>query len=479
VSILRKSLVVLLIAECAGFFHVLQASEIAAFCDPAPFHSVYGPGRQALPKKNSQLSLSVMPYYQYARYAQDAKNKKVGLGDRLGLVNMLGLLINDDASSYTLKFGADGTSTGVSTLHTAYADLKAYIDDSHSAYATFLGATYEPLDVTDVKYGWGKYETDARYSRIGARAALEYCFANGVAVAARGGVAEYAVKQPTYVANPIFDSTSQTYVNAATTSVVGLSSSDAFLISHLQPKLMTQARQTEIGTQLGYDFNGFRDNDVEDVTVELSWRKGFSLKDNEGDHVLTAIPLVAISATLPVADTKKLGRFLDIPVGNEGFYGFTGQAEVSLDFPGTVKVGGGVVGTLYNEDAIGLQFAPTSIYQTGIYPWQIAMTKRPGALWKAYAMARADNFLDGLSFFTAYTYVSHEADKITCTGAKATDFLPLKLGADGRFNAQLLHFGFEYELASCLRAGIAMQTVFSGAQVWKTATLAASLSFVY
>lgn len=447
------------------------AANIVSFSDPAPLYSVYGQDRIAVPARKSQLAIAVVPYYQYAKNAKNSKNAKVSLGDRGGFLNMLGLLINDDPSSYGTghKF-ADLTDETV--LHTAYKTIHTHVAET-PADAIFLGSTYEPLDSSDTRVNWGKYTTSTNFSRIGARLSLDYCFFNGVAISLLGGVAEYSFKQPVYTANPTFDS------GGVASNAAFAGSPPAFLADVIQPKLMSQARQKEIGTMLGIDFTGGKDTGVEDTTVELSWRKGIAFKDQEGDLVLTAIPLVALSATLPTAEKKVVGKLFDVALGSDGFYGFTGLAEVSFDFPGMLKVGFGGSGTFYTEDAIGKQFVPTSEYQVGIYPWQVAITKRPGALWKAYTTVKAENFLDYLSCYVTYMYLSHQKDSITVTGAGKASFLGDKLGKEGAYTAQLIDFGFEYEVTSALRFGVAVQSVFSGSNVWKTTTFAGSLSFVF
>jgi hypothetical protein len=467
-KVYSKILAVMALA-CCGVVLESSASDVVSFHDPAPLYSVYGQDRTPIMVRKSQLTLSLLPYYQFAKHAKNEKNEKVPLGDRMGMINMLGLLINDDASPYAdgHKFGQDADD---SVLHKAYSAFKTFTDD-HTGDKVFLGSTYEPLDVTDARYGWGKYQTTMTYARLGVRGSLDYCFYNGVALAVRGGVAEYSVRQPYYLANPRLDG--DAYVNAA------VGTTDTSFVYFAQTKLMNQARQKEVGTELGIDFTGAKGTGLEDVSIELSWRKGFSMKDAEGDQVLTVTPLMALAVMLPTSEKSKVGKLFDIALGNNGFYGFTGQVEVSFDFPGMLKVGFGGTGTLSTEDAIGKQFVPTSEYQNGIYPWQTTITKRPGALWKAYATMRAQNFIDYLSCYVTYMYVSHYKDSITVTGANKALFLGEKLAEEGRYNAQLIHLGFEYDITQSLKCGLAIQSVFAGMRIWKTTTIAGSLSFVF
>ncbi len=454
---------------CSGLGVESYASDVVSFHDPAPLYSVYGQDRTPITVRKSQLTLSLVPYIQWAKEAKNEKKEAAPLGDRMGMINMLGLLINDDASPYAdgHKFGQDADD---SVLHKAYAAFSDHVED-HAADAVFLGATYEPLDTTDARFGWGKYRTTMKYQRLGLRGSIDYCFYNGVALAVRGGIAEYSAKSLEYLPNPRLDD--DTYVDAA----IG-ASTDSFVYV-AKNKLMNQARQKEISTELGIDFTRPRGTGLEDVSIELSWRKGFSMKDSEGDQVLIATPLIALAVTLPTAEKATVGKLYDISLGNNGFYGFTGQLELSFDFPGMLKFGVGGSGTLSTEDAIGKQFVPTSEYQNGIYPWQTTITKRPGALWKAYATMRAQNFIDYVSCFVTYMYVSHYKDSITVTGANKALFLGDKLAEEGRYNAQLIHLGFEYEVTQSLKCGLAIQSVFSGMRIWKTTTIAGSVSFVF
>lgn len=444
--------------------------QLAAFHEPSTLESVYGMDHTPIPSRKSQMRLSILPYHQHAANAKDAEHEKVPLGDRLGQINMLGLLINDDPSPYENKFGATGAEAD-SALHAAYDGLQDHVDGTADD-DIFLGATYEPLSSDDVRSGWGKYRTDLTYRRIGLRGGLDYCFSNGVGVAVRSGLSEYSVRA-SYLPNPVFNTTTSKWENASIAADTGTA------VKVMQSKLMSQGRQLAIGTDLGVDFGGVSTTGLEDTSIEIYWRKGFSMKDDEGDHVVTTIPYVAVGVTLPTAEKKKTGRLYDIALGNDGFYGFTGQAEVSFNFPGMLKIGAGACVTIFDEANIGKQYVPTSDHQYTLYPWQTTVTKRPGALWKVYATLKAHHFIDYLSCYMSYILVAHERDTISLSGTNKAQFLPLKLAKDGQYNAQLLHVGFEYEVTPALRFGLGVQSVFAGKHIWKTSTVAGSLSFVF
>ncbi len=453
----------------------LQASSIVSFSDPVPLFSVYGEGRPSLPTRKSQLSLSVLPYYQYARHARDANNTQTELGNRLGRLNMLGLLICRDEVTTDFPFSDIHANTALNEAYSAFADEVSHSSGATATlYESFFGPNYTPIDPADTThYYWGKYDTKMSFSRVGLRGSIDYSFYNGVGIALRGGIAEYSLKNPIYTGNPMYDLTTGLPSNHAFAG-----SPDAFL-GLIQQYLMSPGARDTIGASLGVNFNGVKNTGVEDATVEIYWRKGFGMKDAEGDLVVTATPLAALSMTLPTAEKKPVGNLWDISLGSDGFYGVTGQAEISFDFPGTLHVGVGGSGTYFNEDAIGSQFVPTSIYQVGIYPWRATVTKRPGALWKAYATVRAVRFIDSLSCFVNYTYVAHEKDTIAITGANSAQFVGSKLAADGAYNGQIGQIGFEYEVTPSLRFGFTLQSVFAGSRIWKTTTFAGSLSFIY
>lgn len=448
----------------------LFARQLASYHEPSTLESVYGMDHTPIPSRKSKMRLSVLPYHQHAANAKDNDHEKVPLGDRLGQINMLGLLINDGPSSYENKFGTAGAESD-SALHAAYDALADHVD-GNAADDIFLGDTYEPLDSTDVRSSWGKYRTELNYRRIGLRSGLDYCFSNGVGVAVRSGLSEYSIRA-SYLPNPVYNTTTASWENASIPADTGTA------VKVMESKLMSQGRQLAIGTDLGVDFAGVSTTGLEDTSIELYWRKGFSMKDAEGDHVVTAIPYVSVGVTLPTAEKKKTSRLYDIALGNDGFYGFTGQAEVSFNFPGMVKIGAGACVTIFDEANIGKQYVPTSEYQYTLYPWQTTVTKRPGALWKVYATMKAHHFIDYLSCYMSYVLVAHERDSISLSGTNKALFLPLKLAQDGQYNAQLLHIGFEYEVTPALRFGLGVQSVFAGKKIWKTSTVAGSLSFVF
>lgn len=449
---------------------------IATYHDSSAMHSVRGMDHTTVPPRRSRMKFNILPYYQHAKRARDTNGDFVELGDRLGYINMLALLIGDGPSPYeaSLKFNADpAPSDDTSALHQAYNKLKAHAA-ANADDAIYFAPTYDPQPASKVpQYGYGKYRSTIKYNRIGLRGGFDYSFDNGIGVSINAGCAEYSIK-PSMLGNPNEDTT----VVPSVWSDSAVSSSDA-LLGVIHDNLTSQARRQAVGKDLGVDFSGRTATGMEDTIVSVYWRKGYSMKDAEGDKVVTAIPYFSLAVTLPTAERKVASRLFDISLGNDGFYGFTGHAEVSFDFPGMVKVGMGAAVTLFNDDSIGKQFVPTSEHQATLYPWQTTVTKRPGALWKAFATLTAPHFVDYLSCYMSYILTAHEADTITVSGLNKTLFLHEKLGEDGQYNSHAAHIGFEYEVTPALRFGGGLQAVFGGKKIWQTTTVGGSLSFVF
>ena len=404
----------------------LQPFGLVSFHDPAPVHTPQGIDHAGKDTKRSAMQVSLLPYHLHAASAKNSSHEKTALGDRLGPINMLALLINDDVSPYEKKFGSEA-STSESVLHAAYDGLADHIagtgdaEEAHPDDSIFLGATYEPVSATDSRYGWGKYLTTMKHSRIGLRGSFDYSFANGIGVTIKSGIAQYSLN-PAYTANPFYDVSLSKWINHADVSA------DGTAVKVMQSKLMASTRHEAVGKMLGVDFSGSSTTSIEDTSVEVSWRRGYVMRDEEGDKVVTTTPYFAIGVTLPTAEKKNASKLFDLALGNDGFYGFSAQGELSFDFPGMIRFGFGAAVTLYNQDTIGKQFVPTSEYQETLYPWKTTVTKRPGTLWKAYATIKAHHFIDYMSCYVNYILVAHEKDSITLSGSEASLFLPKNLG---------------------------------------------------
>lgn len=452
----------------------VQPYGVAAFHDPLAVHTVSGVDHTSVPPRRSAMQFSLMPYYHHATNSKNATHQKVPLGDRLGRINMLGVLINDTAGPHANRFTADNDDTA---LHTAFKSIK---DANSDATSPYLGADYVAVDGDETAisgnpedYHFGRYRTALDQWRRGIRANFEYSFANGFGVAIKGGVAEYAIT-PAYVGNPEWNSSFSKWKDGGETAA------DGTVLKAINDTLTNQTSRTAIGTQLGVDFTGAKDSTtLEDTHLEVYWRKGYVMRDAEGDKVLTAIPYFSVGITVPTAEKKTKNNLFDIAIGNDGFYGFTGLAEVSFDFPGMIKAGFGGSVTVFNEDAIGSQFAPTSEHQQTLFPWQATVTKRPGALWKVYGTVKAHNFIDYLSCYMSYVIVSRDKSDNTFTGANKAEFKKEQYDEIDKFGAQLMHLGFDYEVTPSLRFGLGMQSVFAGFRVWKAVTVFGSASFVF
>jgi hypothetical protein len=459
------------VAACLFIGNAVAGLPLYSYHDLSPMHSVQGVAHADMPPKESGLAFMVTPFYSHAAHAKDPNHDKVVLGDRLGRVNILGYLVGDAASPYTKKFDDPSFTDDepgltarkeVSQLHYVYGKLKQETDDTAKAWLA---------DGIDTKNDLaGQYRNRVRHERLGLRGSLDYSFSSGLGIAVHAGVTEYSVA-PGYTPNP--ELVSGVWKNKwadGGTSYENIVNDD----------LMLADAQALIGEQLSIDYTGLTDTTAEDTSIEMYWRKPYVMKDKEGDHVVTTIPYVSVGVTLPTAQKRKIGRLIDMPMGNDGFYGVTGTAEVNFDFPGMVQVGGGVKLTLFNDDDIGKQHVPSHKNQQGFYPWKASVTKRPGPLVTAYLTMKAEHFVDYLTCYMNYIFVSHDKDSITISSAdKAKGFLADKLGRDGQYSGQMAHIGFQYDVTPTLQFGAAVQTVFAGYRVNNTVTIAGSMRFIF
>jgi len=453
--------------------HSLGAFSLNSFHEPSTMHTVLGVATLPAPQKKSRIQFTALGYYAHASrakvgsvrdetasiFSNNGGPTTVELGDRLGRLNMLGLLLGDGPSPYTEEEKFEN-KRDITVLHKAYTDIAAEGTDA----APYISPTYsDPNDI------YGRYSTRLKYERFGARGSLEYAFQSGLSVAVRSGLAQYTI-------NPLYRVYGGATLDDGEWSTTILEATG--VKKAINDALMTSAKRNSIADLLGRDFGKVVTTQPEDTSIEIVWSKSYVMQDAQGDDVVTVIPHVGMAFTLPTGHKANTKKVFDISLGNDGFYAASFEGSLNFDFPGMLRFGLGGSVTLFDDDSRKM-YAPSSPYQAGIYPWSATVTKRPGALWKAHASVVAPHFIDFLNAYFSYEYVSHEKDSITITGSDAALFLPEKLAKDGEYSAQLIHLGFDYEVTPALKFGLAIQSVFNAKKCWKTTTMGGSFTFVF
>jgi hypothetical protein len=99
---------------------------------------------------------------------------------------------------------------------------------------------------------------------------------------------------------------------------------------------------------------------------------------------------------------------------------------------------------------------PTSIYQTGIFPFATGVKVCPGLNCFGTFKLAAYHFLGNLSTYWQYAIVTHKNDKI-CLCRPDDAFLPYVLEKRSCWTSQLLNIGFNYDISPNIGLGALCQ----------------------
>lgn len=431
-----------------------------AYNDPNPYHLVYGNSTFYQKPQSSRFSFHLTPFYSYADKAYMESELKINLGNRLGHLNMAGLLFGLDPAKYDFPTATDRETP----LYKAYDGLASSGVDM-SRWLPGVG------HLDDGSQGIAHYHVIASYKKLGMRAECVYALENGFSLFVKGGGAEVSFS-PQLVGNPgrVADAPDGSLQFQAMMSGEA-SAADQFLLA---PSV-----RNDIAKEVGLVFDPIQKTTLEDVSVGGAWGKHYRLQDRDKEHVVTLIPTLKGQVTVPVADERDTKNIFDFSLGNNGFYAFTGSASISFDFPGTMQVGGGARFTCFDSQVRKDQRVPTHSYQRVLFPYTTNVVWQPGNTWELYGTLQARNFIDKMTAYCDYTYTVHQADDIQLEVKQTGVFYPELLQKTTNFNAHTLFIGMDYHITDALHIGGAFQTVVNGKQVWKVTTLSLSLSFVF
>jgi len=227
----------------------------------------------------------------------------------------------------------------------------------------------------------------------------------------------------------------------------------AEILSELSTELMN--RLPDIAEGIGLDLCNFNKTGIEDVHVEAFWRKAYPIESPTLGCCLTRglfIPFAAVGASFPSGKPKHPSSPFSVAFGNNGHYAVRADVGFSFDFVETIEVGahGGLAHFFPRK--IRNYRVPSTKFQTGVYPFTTDIEMSPGNTWHIGIFMNAYHFLECLSFYGEYLYVTHQTDHIKLTQPDNV-FRPDILECQSPWMVQLLNFGFNYDISRNFRLG--------------------------
>jgi hypothetical protein len=463
----RSILICLIVLLVTTKMQVVKSAPMALFSDPAITHNVWGAHSPTVREDQHHCRFYITPFYQCAPHRTGAYNKcgtKVPTGNRLGSWNMLSLFFGSDVSPKTFD------ATNYPFLHEAYTEIQAAEDTAGIGHPYTVEEEYQGEDTVT-----GHYDVPVSYEKMGIRFGLIFTADSGFGFAVKTGISEY-VQKPEYIIT-----TSDVAKNVAQNAV------DKYL--------MDPAKRIKIARELGFkkDIERYCATEFEDIHFQLHWAKDFPLENEDGDHVVSIIPYLALGAWLPTGRKRHQDIMFSLPTGNDDFIGISTEAALNLEFfdeisgrvRPTVQIGLGGGATFFETRELENYRVPSSVFQTNLIPWKTTVRRRLGTVWNFYATLKASPFMDGLSFYADYILTHHKADSIRVKDPelvggevmRETLFKSEILEEQSVWRSQTIQAGCDYLITNNLSLAAGFQAQITGKRVYRSTTVFGQVTF--
>ncbi len=444
---------------------------------------------------HERVKITISPFVQKASKSYDTEKNETYLGDVHGPWNMIGLTYGSTPA------GQAFTATLQNAINNA-----TYQD----------GQPITNADYSDTNQNLGFLSVPLKYQKIGMRIGAEARILEDFVLFVQGGFSQ--IKQTAGInasdagATATVTSTTNglgpvvpigSFINrelrqhytagtppTASSRVVQLqdyygTSTPGGGITSVEPDITTienaliQKYQT-IFNELGINIGDFNETGPEDISVGAVWRHNFFLNVNDAQEYAPFImtPFLGITASVAIGKEQDVTKAFSVPFGNNGHHAISIDTGFSMDFYETIEIAWQAGAThFFKRDIAGL-FVPTHDLQEGIYPFRTNVTVEPGKTWYFSLGMNAYHFIDKLSFFSQYLFVTHSKDTHTLIKAD-TAFKPERLNTDSIWKVQAMNLGLHYDFSPHLSFGALWQAPLAQRSAYKTNSIMLSMALVF
>jgi hypothetical protein len=467
------------------------------------------------------VGLSITPFGQTADMGKDYDSTRtsvcegsctVPLGDVTGRWSMIPMTFNNGNACGNGVYPCDLSCTltrARSVLFPATTDI--YVDPQHpdnTAYETANNQGFNNPNAIDPNERFGFFSNELKYTKRGIRLELDANIGMGFGFSVQAGYVD--IRQ-------ILLSRSNLTCNAETSCGYELKNvllpdelkrTRNFAITHdtlrngetrshiddftdLNTDNVNKYLMEEVGNitrENSYEITSFHDTGLEEVRLNLYWRKALEINRDRRDYPkFLLIPFFMASGSFSPT-TISPSKIFAVPFGNNGHnaYGFTGG--LNFDFFESLEIGGEAGLTHFGSRDICGFHVPNSPLQKGLYPFTTAVHYQPGHNWHCAAKFAAQHFLDKLSMFFQFVVVHHEQDCIkvkdsqTCCNGNPLNvcaFRPDVLEKRSSWSTKVGNLGLNYDLSPNIALGFLWQAPLSQRGTYRSSTVMLSVNGTY
>lgn len=239
---------------------------------------------------------------------------------------------------------------------------------------------------------------------------------------------------------------------------------------------------------LDLDLCNYHKIGIEDLRLNAFYRHIYVINEDSDIYPrLLFMPFATAGVGIPMMKAQPTYKPFAVPLGNNNhaLVSFTGG--FTLDFLDTIDLTFSAGYThFFKHDFCNFRL-PTNVYESGIFPYKADVSIKPGATWHLSLGMNAYRFIDNLSVWAEFVYVSHAQDKIkVCKSFIPSTscyfkqgFLTERAECLSKWEVMLFNIGFNYDLSDHLAIGFLWQAPVRQRNAYRSGTLMGSLTFVY
>lgn len=458
------------------------------------------------------FSLSISPFYQRADKGKNSCGTSTQLGDLTGRWNMLSMFPFDSEAA-----GGPDNDSKTSDKPTSQT-FPTYVQNAGN---DLIGCTYdvEPgatelqsieglLSLQTDNELFGFFSVPIEYRKRGVRFSASARFKD-LGISVQTGIADIS-QCPSFI-----DYTTTPTGCVPSACVTSTPTGTQPVINYLNPFGNAIVSDTEwsavvncvhkkamlllvpVAKAYGLDLNKYTKTAVEDVHMELFWRRAIPMntKKCRGGKWPSFIfmPFASAGGTVAFAPEKNQDNPFSLPSGNNGHDAIRFNGGFTLDFFNSFELGASAGFTNFREKNFLKYRIPNNKYQNVIYPFKTNVCYNPGNTWHTGAFINSYNYCDGFSFYAEYLWASHSSDKITLLDSRdAADlinidsttgdnkgFKPDTLEAKTPWSIQVINTGLTWMASPNFILGASAQIPIQRKNAYKSTTIKASLEITY
>lgn len=244
----------------------------------------------------------------------------------------------------------------------------------------------------------------------------------------------------------------------------------------------------------GNNLCNYHKTSVEDLRAELFWRQAFCVNSGRGREWprFLFVPFMDLGATIAIAKRKDPNMVFSLPAGNNGHSAVDFLIGSSLDFVDTIEIGGEAGFNHFFCQSFECFRVPTNCAQNGMYPYKTAVSIQPGNTWHIGLFMNSRYFIDHVSFWAEYLFITHDKDKISlidpspsqfcasqpeqCRSEIATPFVPEVLECNSQWTSQVINAGLNYDVSPNFSIGVAAQIPIARKNAYRESTFLVGLN---